>query len=226
MTKNEKKAFQKVIRILFAFSVTSVIALSAFAFFLVSEKGISDTLREEISERDVRIAELEKENHNLISEGQALEDEVGILSAVVKGHEIDTIEMEALRAFYERTTGNPVGEVRKVAIEATRYTNAEGWWEEGDPNWGMMANGQFTSRGAVAAPRSIPFGSNVLFTTDMPFGEEEEVFTVGDRGGAIKEREDGAICIDIWTPENKISDAFSFGRLDVEGYVIIPGDAE
>lgn len=133
------------------------------------------------------------------------------------------IKLAALEEFYERTTGYPVAEVRKATFHATRYTNAEGWWEKDDPNYGMMANGQMTSRGAVAMPRSIPFDSTVLIMDESPFGEHEEIFTVGDRGGAIQEKADDWLCLDIWTPESDyFTMAIPFGRRDLEGYVIIP----
>lgn len=133
------------------------------------------------------------------------------------------VKLAALEEFYERTTGYPVLEVKEATFHATRYTNAEGWWENTDPNYGRMANGLMTSRGAVAMPRNIPFDSTVLITQESPFGEHNEIFTVGDRGGAIKALSDDWLGLDIWTPESEyMTIAIPFGRRDLEGYVIIP----
>lgn len=133
------------------------------------------------------------------------------------------IENGALRKFYENTTGNTIKEIREVNIESTMYTNAEGAWAADSPSYGMMASGKQTYEGAVAAPSNVPFGSTVLFEDSaLPFNVAGKVFTVGDRGGAIKDKGWG-ICIDIWTDD--LAQAKIWGRnKGTSGYLIIPND--
>lgn len=130
-----------------------------------------------------------------------------------------TLENQALRGFYEKTTGFAIDEIREVAIESTMFTNAEGWWPSDSPNYGMMKSGKFGYHGAVAAPSGIPLGSTVLFNGDLAFGVDDTVYTVEDRGGRIIDN-GGSICIDIWTDD--LIKAKSWGRQkDTTGYVII-----
>ena len=131
-------------------------------------------------------------------------------------------ENKVLKEYYFRQTGKEIDEIKQVDIEATKYTNAEGWFEKGDPNYGMTASGYFTRDGVVAAPDSVPFGSTVLLAkVDSP-QDQSKIFTVLDRGSAIVEDETGEICIDIWTPEENIAEAYAFGRQHIEGFIILP----
>lgn len=134
----------------------------------------------------------------------------------------ENLENIVLKEYYLRTTGHEIGEIKPVKIEATKYTNAEGWWDRGDPNYGMTASGTFTSYGTVAAPKSVPFGTTVLLSKADNPEDYKRVYTVEDRGSAIIEDEDGEICIDIWTEESKLKEALAFGRQYLEGYLIIP----
>lgn len=133
-----------------------------------------------------------------------------------------SLENEVLREYYFRTTGMEVDEIRFVNIEATKYTNAEGWFERGDEHYGMTASGTYTAQGTVAAPKSIPFGTKVLLAKAPDAEDQDRVFTVQDRGSAIIEDSDGEICIDIWIEEENINEAYEFGRQHVEGFLIIP----
>lgn len=136
---------------------------------------------------------------------------------------IKKIELEnnALRAFYKNTTGNEIEEVRAVKIESTMFTNVECGRPPSDPNYGKMASGLFAYHGAVAAPKDIPFDSTVIFTGEnLKFGIDERIFSVGDRGGAIVNK-DGSVCIDIWTDSQEIAALWGRNK-QTEGYIIIP----
>lgn len=95
---------------------------------------------------------------------------------------------------------------REIDVLATAYCNCKkctGWGK------GITASGVKTSRGVVAAPRHIPFGTVIRL-------EGLGNFTVQDRGGSIKAR-DGAICIDIWMPSHQ--EALNFGRRKLKGWI-------
>lgn len=118
--------------------------------------------------------------------------------------------------------GNSRAKVKEVLFEVTMYTNEGGAYSKDDPLYGTMANGEKTHIGAVAAPKSIPFGTKILLT-DLPEGWEhlgKGVFVVKDRGGAIIEKEvDGkkVYCIDIYVGNKEY--AYKWGRRIVKGYM-------
>ena len=111
---------------------------------------------------------------------------------------------------------------REATFEVTMYTNEGGAYSKDDPLYGTMANGEKTHIGAVAAPKSIPFGTKILLT-DLPEGWGhlgKGVFVVKDRGGAIIEKEvDGkkVYCIDIYVGNKEY--AYKWGRRIVKGYM-------
>lgn len=169
-----------------------------------------------------KIDKLKNEKERIIAEKNSMDRYIEVLESA----EI-SIEEQALREFYKRETGNEFGEVIKTDFELTKYTNSEGWWSKSDPLYGTMFNGQKTYRGAVAAPRSVPIGSTVIIETEgLPGDVHEMPYEVGDRGSAIVERSDGTLCIDIWVPEDELSEAYKFGRRTANGYVIIPKDSD
>lgn len=117
------------------------------------------------------------------------------------------------------------GEVREVYFEVTMYTNAEGAFAKDSPHYGTMANGEKTHAGAVAGPRSLPFGTKIVLDESRPGFEylTNADLTVKDRGGAIKQKTvDGkeVYCIDIYQPD--LQTALNWGRQTIPGKIIVP----
>ena len=107
---------------------------------------------------------------------------------------------------------------QSALFEVTMYTNAGG----APPYKGMMASGEYTQYGVVAAPKSLPFGTLIEFE-GVPNGWEylNTQFVVKDRGGAIKEKtKDGekVYCIDVWCDDKEM--AKNWGRRTIRGCII------
>ena len=210
-TVQDVKKFTRIMGIVIVL-LAMIIIILAFANWRMADR--LDYQADKIERLQTEIDGLHKERDTLTLENIRLKDADAITQNQLT-------ELEGLREFYVRTTGHRVAEVKEVVFEATRYTNAEGWWPKGSPNYGKTTSGVFASVGTVAAPRSVPFGSTVLLT-EPSLKESSEIFTVHDRGGAIKVKDD-VICIDIWTHESDIKNALAFGRQKkVGGYLIIP----
>ncbi len=82
-----------------------------------------------------------------------------------------------------------------------------------DPYYGITASGEYVQEWyTVAAAKSVPFGTRIYipYFKDAP---NEGIFVVQDRGGAIK---DGKL--DVYMVNR--SDALSFGRRDLEVYIL------
>lgn len=112
---------------------------------------------------------------------------------------------------------------REATFEVTMYTNEGGAYSKDSPYYGTMSNGDQTHIGAVAAPKSIPFGTKILLT-DLPKGWEhlgKGAFVVKDRGGKIIEKVvngEKVYCIDIYIGDRDY--AYKWGRRIVKGYII------
>lgn len=65
------------------------------------------------------------------------------------------------------------------------------------------------SRGTIAAPKHIPFGTVIKLDG---LGE----FVVQDRGGGIKVK-DGVVYIDVWMESHQ--EALEFGRKKLKGWI-------
>jgi len=78
----------------------------------------------------------------------------------------------------------------------------------------IFANGEPTAFGGVAADKSIPFGSKVIFEKE-PIAGKGRIFIVKDRGGTIRSKR-----IDLWLETHQ--DALKFGvkylRVKIESY--------
>jgi 3D (Asp-Asp-Asp) domain-containing protein len=88
---------------------------------------------------------------------------------------------------------------KKIRIEATAYCNCKICTKWGK---GITASGRIPSRGTVAAPHHIRFGTVIKIDG---LGE----FVLQDRGNAIIEK-NGVVCIDIWMASHE--KAVKFGR--------------
>lgn len=112
---------------------------------------------------------------------------------------------EVYKSSYEETVPlapknyKPAIQWQEIKVEATAYSSDKhctGW------NKNITASGLVPSRGTIAAPKHIPFGTVVKLDG---LGE----FTVQDRGGGIKVK-DGIVLIDVWMPSHQ--EAIKFGR--------------
>lgn len=71
--------------------------------------------------------------------------------------------------------------------------------------------------GVIAAPSNISLGSNV-YIPELKNYKADGVFSVEDRGGAIKVKKDGTYVIDVWVPTHE--EAIKFGRKKTTIYLM------
>lgn len=86
-----------------------------------------------------------------------------------------------------------------VKAEVSAYTSSA---DECGNSKGITASGQPVSRGIVAAPKNVPFGTRVMIAGKL--------YIVADRGGAIKVDKHGVYHFDVYVPTKK--EAFQWGR--------------
>lgn len=92
----------------------------------------------------------------------------------------------------------PKPKYREVKAIITFYTAAA---DECGKSNGITASGKKVSRGMVAGPRHLAFGTKVEI--------DGEIYTVEDRGGAIKVK-NGVYYFDVYVPTK--AEAFKRGR--------------
>lgn len=129
-----------------------------------------------------------------------------ITEAPVEEAEIETLSID------EEITENKLG--TPIKAELTAYCN--------DPRcsdgWGSQTAMQTETRlGVVAAPSSIPLGST-LYIPELQNYKADGIFNVEDRGGAVKQKEDGTYIIDVWLPTHEQVE--EFGRKNVTIYLV------
>ena len=99
-------------------------------------------------------------------------------------------------------------EVKKVQVSyfniiATGYTSSGA---DCGMNDGITASGFRASRGTIATPSDIPFGTIVEI-------EGMGTFKVLDRGGAIRRINGNTIKVDVWCPTQKQANDFGVKKL-------------
>lgn len=129
-----------------------------------------------------------------------------ITEAPVEETEIETLSIN------EEISQNKLG--TPIKAELTAYCN--------DPRcsdgWGAQTAMQTETRlGVVAAPSSIPLGSK-LYIPELQNYKADGIFNVEDRGGAVKQKEDGTYIIDVWLPSHEQVE--EFGRKSVTIYLV------
>lgn len=121
-----------------------------------------------------------------------------MLKASIKAKEIEVRGNSTLKIDYRAINKKPEPEYREVKAVITFYTASA---DECGNNRGITASGKKVSRGMIAAPRHIPFGTKIEI--------DGEIYIVEDRGGAIKVK-DGVYYLDIYVPTKE--EAFKKGR--------------
>lgn len=81
---------------------------------------------------------------------------------------------------------------------------------------GITASGAKATTGTIAAPSALAFGTKVYIPSLTNY-KSDGIFTVQDRGGAIKIASDGSYIIDVWFPSH--SEALKFGRKYTSMYI-------
>lgn len=104
----------------------------------------------------------------------------------------------------------PKQNIKEVRIIATAYTADP---KENGNNHSRTASGKIVSRGMVATPRDIPFGSKIVI-------HEMGEYTVEDRGNPkyIRWIDANTIRIDIFMTDK--AEALKFGVKHLTGYII------
>lgn len=97
---------------------------------------------------------------------------------------------------------------RKINIIATAYCSCPKC--TGKKSKGIAASGKPVSRGMIAAPHTIPFGTKIYIPN---LG----IYIVEDRGGKIRQINKDTIRIDIYIPSHK--EAQKFGVKKFVGWI-------
>lgn len=102
----------------------------------------------------------------------------------------------------------------KINAELTAYCDCEECSEE----WGDITAMQTKTRvGVVAAPKEIKLGSKIYIPMLKDY-TGDGIFSVEDRGGAVKIKDDGTYIIDIWIPSH--DEVEKFGRKKCTVYLM------
>lgn len=129
-----------------------------------------------------------------------------VAEATVEASEIETLSLGG------EITQDNLG--KAIEVELTAYCNDEICSE----GWGSQTAMQTEIRlGVVAAPSSIPLGSK-LYIPELENYKSDGIFTVEDRGGAVKQKEDGTYIIDVWLPTHEQVE--EFGRKSTTIYLV------
>src|SRR5690606_32313382 len=103
--------------------------------------------------------------------------------------------------------------MEKKRMRVTAYTEYECGKEPDHPEFGITASGNRVEKWfTVAAGPELPFGT-VVYIPYFKDCENNGIFVVEDRGGAIRRN-----CIDVYIPDQKMVDEFGCKWLDV--YVV------
>lgn len=159
-------------------------------------------LKEEIDGLRATVVILQEGVDTVTVENQALKDEVQKAKDYVRENSI-VLDEESSRGTYRL---EPV--IMRVTAYDLSYTSCKKY--PSHPEYGITASGNpVRAWSTVAAGPEIPFGTKVFIPAfaDKP---NKGVFTVQDRGSAIKEN-----CIDIYMSDSKEAQKFGIRRLPV-----------
>ena len=139
------------------------------------------------------------------------ENHLELPNGVVKiPKESENVEEESTKFSEEKqeSIGTP------IKAELTAYSDDPRDSEE----WGSRTAMQTrTKLGVIAAPSNIPLGSK-MYIPELKNYKADGVFSVEDRGGAIKIKKDGTYVIDVWVSSYK--EAVNFGRKKTTIYLM------
>lgn len=154
-----------------------------------------------------KVVELNSKVRELTAEVDSARRDIGELEADI---ERDTAEIRELEVAKERTRSS-VG--REITVKVTGYCPCEyccGVWATLNP--GITASGTVAKYGTIAAPTSLPFGTQMYIE-----GYGDQVFTVEDTGSAVVYN-DGVYVIDMWMPTHE--QAYAVGNSIVKATII------
>ena len=109
--------------------------------------------------------------------------------------------------------GSYTGSGTKIMVKVTGYCPCSlccGVWASLNP--GVTASGTVAKYGTIAAPPSLPFGTQIQID-----GYGSQVFTVEDTGNAVV-YSNGVYVIDMWMPTH--SQAYAVGNSIVEAIIL------
>lgn len=133
------------------------------------------------------------------------------LTAVVPAKEIKVEEVQKRETI---TYDGQIYYYRKVNIVATHYTNSVA--DCGNTK-GITASGIRASRGTIAVPHSIPFGTEIILEDET--GSKQKV-VAQDRGGAIKWIDENTMKIDVFVPNATKKQLLQLGVKHYTGYIL------
>jgi 3D (Asp-Asp-Asp) domain-containing protein len=151
------------------------------------------------------IQDLQQQVEDLKEEIKSLEDAQKHNTAV----KFEKVESESI----DISRGNEKAEPLQMRVTAYDLSYQSCKKNPDHPEYGITASGvKVKEHHTIAAGPELPFGTKVFIPAlaDKPNGG---VFTVEDRGSAIKEN-----CLDIYMPSNK--ECMDFGVKELEVYIL------
>lgn len=205
-----------------AFSIGSIIYFGGQ--FLEQKEMIAQQIQV-IDEHRYHIQSLEEETGRLIAESESarqrrgeLEEHINSTRGRIEQLRTEITELEELKAKSPLARGliakggsGLSGTTIKVKV--TGYCPCAyccGEWAYKNP--GITASGTKAKYGTIAAPTSIPFGTQMKIE-----GYGDQIFTVEDTGSAVVYR-DGVYVIDMWMPTHE--QAYNVGNSVVEATIL------
>ena len=141
----------------------------------------------------------------------------GFLAVITFANEQKTMDKtKEIKKEVESTMNTKINDEKfiKINAELTAYCNCEECSEE----WGDITAMQTKTRvGVVAAPKEIKLGSKIYIPMLKDY-TGDGIFSVEDRGGAVKIKDDGTYIIDIWIPSH--DEVEKFGRKKCTVYLM------
>lgn len=187
----------------------------------ISKNSVNRLLME-LATSDNKIKDLQKSTNELSMTIKSRDAQYANMDSVIAENKVLTEKNDALSRYLNlkkdkisRGSGvnNKTLEFVKVKIEISMYCR-----EEFNNN---TASGIRPHVGVVAAPKGISFGTDLMIPGFKCPDVSNQIFTVEDRGGYIKQV-GGVYRIDIFVESR--STALKFGRQTMDGYFIVKSD--
>lgn len=205
------------VAIIYGISATSLLGIACLdqKETIVSQKQIIEEQEQVITKGTDDIANLMLDNQKLVNQVEsARQEELRVSTEIGRiEKEIEQLEIEQENVRVSRGAVPSSTQGRKIMVKVTGYCSCSyccGEWAYKNP--GMTASGTVAKYGTIAAPQSLPFGTQMYIE-----GYGSQIFTVEDTGSAVVYN-NGVYVIDMWMPTHE--QAYAVGNSIVEATII------
>lgn len=180
----------------------------AFITMLLTTTIATTTNRSEFNTQEIKsVIEIKTETKE---EVKPIEEAQKPLTVNIPAKEINTNSIKETVTF----DGETYYYKRKINIVATHYTNSVA--DCGNTK-GVTASGVRASRGMVAVPKNIPFGTEIVLVDE---GGNKQKVIAQDTGSAIKWINADTMKIDVFVPNATKKQILDMGVKHYTGYIL------